>query len=58
MGIFPKKEIDRALSQDPEYVQIILIAAFLIEKFAKYKKKRDDKKNLAYGKISQKGNSI
>ena len=35
----PKKEIYRAFLLDPAYEKIMLIAAFLIEKIAKYKKK-------------------
>ena len=36
----------------------MLIAAFLIEKIAKYKKKHNSKIDLAYGKFSQKGNNV
>ena len=34
------------------------MGAFSIEKFAKYIFRRDDKIDLAYGKFSQKGNSV
>jgi hypothetical protein len=34
------------------------MATFLIEKIAKYIFKRDGKIDLAYGKFSQKGNSV
>ena len=54
----PKKEIGRAFSLDPEYEKIMLTAAFLVEKIAKYKKKHNSKIDLAYGKISQKGNNV
>ena len=50
-----KRSLD---SQDPEYVRILMVPYFLIEKNAKYSRKASSKKDLADGKFSQKGNCL